>query len=155
MRITKIGTDYVILNEENLDNDELLRIPKIHLIKMKFDSENIDECVDEVLNRFPRTKRFIIENNVRDYNRILKRTPKKFYVENNRGDKLISFFRKNNKVILNIERLTDFEIEFVKENINDILFNTEVVYFGDLVPLFEYLKPSLDVWKGNAILNVQ
>lgn len=154
MRVTKIGTDYVVLTEENLDDSELLKIPKIHLIKMKFDNGNIDECVNEVLNRFPQTKRFVIEDNIREYNRILKRTPKKFYVENKIGDKLISFFRRNNKVLLNVERITKFELEFVMENISDILFNTEVLYFGDMTVEYEYLKSNLDTWKGNIILNV-
>lgn len=154
MRVTKIGTDYVIINEENLEDPELLKIPKIHLIKMNFENENIDEGVNETLSRFPQTKRFVIEDNIRDYNRLLKRTPKKFYVENKEGDKLISFFRRNNKVLLNVERITKFELEFVMENIDDILFNTEVLYFGDMNIEFNYLKSHLDTWKGNAILNV-
>lgn len=154
MRVTKIGTDYITINEENLEDPEILKIPKIHLIKMKFEIKNIDECVSETLDRFPQTKRFVIEDNIRDYNRLLKRTPKKFYVENKKGDKLISFFRRNNKVLLNVERITKFELEFVMENIDDILFNTEVLYFGDMNPLFDYLKSHLDTWKGNAILNV-
>jgi hypothetical protein len=106
-----------------------------------------------MIKEYPSTKRFIIENNVREYNRILKNTQKKFYVENRSGDKLISFFRRNNKVLLNFERLNEFELNFVKENIDDILFNTEVVFIGDMTYLLEDLKQSFVAWNGNVIVN--
>lgn len=154
MRVTRIGTDYVTMNETNLEDKDYMEIERIHLIKMNFGIHNIDNNVGKVLRRFPDTKRFIIENNIREYNRILKGTMKKFYVENRRGDNLISFFRKNNKVLLNFERLSKIEMEFVKENISDILFNVEVVYIGSLKELFDELKPAFNTWKGNVIMYV-
>lgn len=152
MRITKIGTDYVKMDENNFDKKEFRDISKIHIIKMNFKND-IKGNIGNIIKMYPRTKRYIIENNIREYNSVLKHTSKKFYVENKKYDKLISFFRKNNKVVLNIERLTDFEVEFVKLNITDILQNVEVLYVGDMKDLFEDLRSSFEKWNGNVILN--
>ena len=40
MRLTQIGRDYVLINEKNLNNTDLIEIPRIHLIKLSFEDPN-------------------------------------------------------------------------------------------------------------------
>lgn len=85
-----------------------------------------EEHIEKVLRKFPNTNRFIIEDNVRFYNSVL-RNRKKYYIENTPGTGLISFFKKNNKVLLNMSRLSTLDKEFVLANIQDVLRNCEVI----------------------------
>jgi hypothetical protein len=78
------------------------------------------------LEKFPLTNRYIISDNIKFYNDILK-ARKKYYVENMIGDNLISFFKKNNKVLLNIENLFDYQLELIEKEYFDILRNVEVL----------------------------
>jgi hypothetical protein len=82
----------------------------------------------------------------------LKVTAKKFYVENRVGDGIISFFRKNNKVLLNFSKLADDEKSFVMNPriLSDILRNVEVVQMGK--DDFPVVKNLLENWNGNVII---
>lgn len=160
MKITKIGSDYVTVNEENMKDEELINIPRIHLIKFDFDSPT-KEKVEGVITLFSKTNRFVVSRHIRLYNSILKNTTKKFYVENRPGQSLISFFRKNNKVLLNVNNLSDNEKRFVLEEdkgtgsfngvFSDILHNIEVIQMRHEV--FKIFEDILQNWRGNVIID--
>jgi hypothetical protein len=151
MKLTVIGSDYVTVNEDNMQSDELVGIPRIHLIKLLF-SEPTQEKINETIKTFNKTNRFVICDNIKFYNDCLKVTAKKFYVENRVGDGIISFFRKNNKVLLNFSKLAGDEKSFVMSPkiLTDILRNVEVVQMGK--DEFPVVKNLLESWNGNVIL---
>jgi len=150
MKITHIGTDFIEINEDNLYDDKLRNIPRVHLIKLSFFNPT-EEKVRRVLSFYPRTNRFVIDDNIREYNSILKWTNKKYYIQNNEGDGFISFFRKNNKVLLDFSRLTPYECQFISTAcFEDVLRNLEVIKIDRVV--FEEKKELLDIWNGNVII---
>jgi len=151
MHITRIGSDFVTISEDNLYDELLTQIPRVHLIKLEFEDPTEDK-VKKVLSRFPTTKRFIIDTDIRFYNFILKRTSRKYYVMNNVGDELISFFRRNNKVLLNFFRLSDEQKTFAlsKRTFEDILKNVEVIMINK--ETFHENKEVLEEWNGNVII---
>ena len=152
MRLTQIGRDYVLINEGNLNNTDLIEIPRIHLIKLSFEVPN-KEKIESVLRLYPKTNRFVIDNNIKVYNDVLKYSVKKFYVENRVGANVISFFRKNNKVLVNFNRLRDIEREFLLSEfvLPDMLRNVEVIQItrSDFDKNYNYFK----VWDGNVIID--
>lgn len=152
MRITRIGSDFISINEDNLFDRNLLSIPRVHLIKLNFWSPT-KEKIEKVLELYPKTNRFIIDNNIRIYNNTLKRTPKKFYVANVEKTGIISFFRKNNKVLVDFTKLNVFEKEFLLLNniFEDLLKNTEVMYMQE--DIFRAKKDVLNKWNGNVIIH--
>ena len=152
MKITKIGEDLVSINEDTINDEKLLEIPRIHLIKLEF-KEPTEYKIKGVLELFSSTNRFIIDDNIRIYNDFLKRTNKKFYVSNKPGTKLISFFRRNNKVLLNINFLSSLEQDFVlcEDIFCDILRNIEVLRMNKTV--FNQKRDILQQWSGNVIID--
>jgi hypothetical protein len=151
MRITAIGTDLISVNEDNYALREFQNIPRVHLIKLDFVMPTY-ELVREVLHLFPKTNRFIVEDNIRDYNSILRRTEKKYYVMNKEGAEIISFFRKNNKILLNFMNLTKEERDFFLMDgvFEDVLKNTEVIALTKKI--YDEKIEVLDKWKGNCII---
>jgi len=148
MVITEIGRDIISLNEDNY----LEKIKhKIHIINLKFKSPNRDK-MDVVLENFNKTNRFIISDNIKFYNNYLRNTNKKYYVLNNVNDGLITFFKKNNKVILNTFNLTDAERIFLYNNdfLIDVLCNLEVI-ITDL-DSYESKKQIYNNWPGNLVI---
>lgn len=152
MRLSVLGKDYITIDETNVNDSTLVSMTKIHIIKLMFKSVT-EECIKTVMSNFPNTNRFVISNNIREYNMYLKTYGKKFYVENHSGAPFISFFRKNNKVLFNLNHLRGYEKEFVlnEEIFSDILKNVEVVQLtrGD----FDILLPLLEPWAGNTIIS--
>lgn len=150
MIITKIGKDIVRIDEHNMNDESLLEIDRIHVIKLDFFSPT-REKIENVLETFPRTNRFVISDNIKFYNAILKRTNKKYYVSNSEGVGFISFFRKNNKVLLDMTKLSPKEKQFVMSScLADVLRNIEIILiekedFEDNLQLFE-------AWRGNVII---
>ena len=151
MRITKVGSDYIVVNEDNFSSDTYQRIPRVHLIKLDF-AIPTHELVNQVLHLFPKTNRFVIEDNIREYNSILRRTEKKYYVMNKKGSDIISFFRKNNKILLNLMNLSKEERDFfLMEGVfEDLLRNTEVISVSKKI--YDEKMEVLDKWKGNVII---
>jgi len=152
MRITKIGTDLISLNERNFSDSRFQNIQRVHLIKLDF-QEPTRILIDRVLNLFPKTNRFVIEDNIRDYNSILKRTSKKYYVMNKIGAEIISFFRKNNKILLNFNNLSLEEQNFFLMDgvFDDVLKNTEVIAINK--DMHDMKMEILDKWKGNVVIS--
>jgi hypothetical protein len=151
MKLTYPNIDYVAVNEGNVDSEELKSIPKIHIIKLMF--KNVTkENIDKVINNFPNTRRFVIEDNIKQYNLLLKNTGRKFYVENNFDSAFISFFRKNNKVLLNVEKLSA-EARFFIFNDDiflDMLNNIEIIQMNKKD--YEKYQYLLNDWNGNVII---
>jgi hypothetical protein len=68
------------------------------------------------------------------------------------GVGFISFFRKNNKVLLNVENLSVFEKQFVlKVCLEDVLRNIEVIQLNR--DDFLDVEGKFERWNGNIILN--
>jgi hypothetical protein len=151
MRITAIGSDLISVNEDNYGSDTFQSIPRVHLIKLDFAMPTYD-LIREVLHLFPKTNRFIVEDNIRDYNSILRKTEKKYYVMNKTGAEIISFFRKNNKILLNFMNLSKEERDFFLMSgvFEDVLKNTEVIAVTKKI--YDEKIEVLDKWKGNVII---
>lgn len=151
MRLTKIGTDYIRVNEENYTSRKFQEISRVHLIKLDFAIPTY-ELVNQVIQLFPKTNRFVVDDNIREYNSILRRTEKKYYVMNKKNSDIISFFRKNNKILLNIMNMSKEERDFfLMEGIfEDVLRNTEVIAMNKKI--YDEKMEILDKWKGNCII---
>lgn len=151
MRITQIGSDYIVINEENYGSDEFQNIKRVHLIKFDFAIPTYD-LVNQVLHLFPKTNRFVIEDNIREYNSILRNTEKKYYVMNKKNSNIISFFRKNNKILLNLLNLSKEERDFflMQGIFEDVLSNIEVIAMNKKI--YDEKIEILDKWKGNCII---
>ena len=152
MQITRIGSDYITIDEDNMRSESLLNIPRVHLIKLDFFQPS-ESKVMKVISLFPRTNRYVIEDNIRTYNYILRRTSKKYYILNKEGVGLISFFRKNNKVLLNFMKLSEFERQFLLSNgcFEDLLLNIEVIMITR--EIYEEKQNILRDWNGNVIID--
>ena len=150
MKITKMGSDYICVNELNMADESLQKITRIHLIKLDF-REPTFEKVDFVIKTFRSTNRFVIDNNIKFYNDILRNTNKKYYISNTENDKLVTFFKRNNKVLLDTTRLGPLEKAFVfSVALEDVLANTEVIIVGQ-----KYYRENpgpYNNWSGNLIL---
>jgi hypothetical protein len=152
MRITSIGSDYIVINEESINDREFQAIARVHLIKLDFEKPT-DSKVYKVLDLFPKTNRYVIENNIKHYNSILKHTNKKYYVENAVGTPVITFFKKNNKVLVNFNNFSDIEKKFLLESDSfaDVLKNTEVIMINQ--DGYDKFKLVLENWSGNVIID--
>lgn len=151
MKLTKIGYDIIKVNETNYDYDKYQKIKRVHLIKFDFKHPTY-QIIKNTLNLFPRTNRFVIDNNIKEYNSILRRTEKKYYVMNKTGFKIISFFRKNNKILLNFINLSKEEKDFflIDDIFEDVLRNVEVIAIDKKI--HDEKIEILDSWNGNCIL---
>lgn len=150
MKITKVGTDYVRISETNLADKRLLEIPRIHIIKFDFKEPTVEK-VEYILKVFSGTNRFVVSDNVKFYNGILKNTNKKYYIANVEGDQLISFFKRNNKVLLDTTKLNPLEKAFIfSVCLTDVLVNTEVMIAEE-----KFYRENLEAfnnWSGNLII---
>jgi hypothetical protein len=150
MRLTNFGSDYICIDEDNLEDEQLLSIPRVHLIKLDF-MKPTEMKVRKVLELYHKTNRFVVETNIKTYNYILRGTNKKYYIENAVGSKVITFFKKNNKVLVNFNNLSTGEKSFLLDNFDDVLRNTEVVIIDQ--EIFDEKKDQLDRWSGNVIIS--
>jgi hypothetical protein len=152
IKLTQIGNDYIRITEDNMYDEKLINIPRVHLIKLDFFSPN-EEKVKTVIKNFPKTNRYVIEDNIRTYNFILKRTNKKYYVCNKKGVDVISFFRKNNKVLVNFHNLHEFEKVFLLSDrvFADVLRNVEVIQIDKQI--FDEKIEVLENWRGNVVVS--
>jgi hypothetical protein len=153
LKLTIIGKDYCIVNEDNLKDPEILSKEKIHLIKLNFHRPT-KESIEAAVSLFPNTNRYVIESNgnIRLYNDTFKILGKKFYVENSKLAKLISFLRKNNKILLNITNLSTPEKQFILSPgvLPDLLWNCEVVQISKLD--YDKVSDAFSSWNGNLVI---
>lgn len=154
MKITNIGTDIVEVNEDNYQDDNLQRISRIHLIKLSFQSPS-NKLITDIFRLFPKTNRFVIENNIREYNSVFRNTSKKYYVMNKEGVEIITFFRRNNKILLNFNNLLMDEVQFFTLNnvFRDLLRNVEVIAINK--DIFDNKIDILNTWNGNVIITTK
>jgi len=147
------GRDIIKVTDTDFINNTPNISSKVHIIRLSFDNPN-DEKMEWVINKFYQTNRFIVDNyDIKYYNYYLKRTNLKYYVINtvNIESKLISFYKRNNKVLLDITILSQAERLFVLHSaLQDILLNTEVIVISES----DYLtvKDIIDKWRGNCII---
>jgi len=150
MKITEIGRDIIRIDESNFQTKEK---EKVHLIKFAFE-EPTTEKVNTALSNYPNTNRFVISNYIKFYNEILKYTNKKYYIENT-YQSMISFFKKNNKVLLNTDNLQTHEYEYINhpDAFFDVLKNVEIIMIDR--ELFETFRDGIIRmnWKGNVVIS--
>ena len=151
MKFTVPGKDVIRIDEVDIETDRVIESDnKVHLIKLNFENPT-SEKIKWVLNKYSLTNRYIIDDNIRIYNSFLKKTNKKYYIENKTDDKLVSFFKKNNKVLLNFLKLSKTTLEFVMyECFEDVLYNTEVIIISQ--EIFDLKQDVINLWKGNVII---
>ena len=149
MRITELGKDYVKIDEDLID--KFLNIERIHIIELLF-FKPTERKIKRVLELYPKTNRYVISNEIRTYNYILKSTSKKYYVKNIQGSPLVTFIKKNNKILFDFGCLSTFEKQFLLLNdvFVDLLRNTEVIMIDQKT--FDEKKDILDSWSGNVII---
>ena len=152
MIVTSVGTDYIELDESNLYDRDLQQIPRVHLIKLSFDDPT-ERKVKKVLELFPKTNRFVIEKDIKIYNFILRGTSKKYYVSNVQGTGMISFFRKNNKILVNFNYFDLFNYKYflIDDVFKDLLRNVEVIDIDK--EIFDEKMEILEDWRGNVIIS--
>jgi len=150
---TVVGKDYIEIDEKNWDSEEFLQIRKIHIIKMNFLKPTAVK-INNVISKYPNTNRFVVDNNIKIYNSVLKNTIKKYYVENTKNDSnnIISFFRRNNKILFNFNNLSNIVKKIYLDNIlfYDILNNVEVIRMDE--EIFQSKLEILKKWNGNVII---
>jgi len=150
MKMTKMGSDYVRMNESNIADAKLLSIPRIHIIKLDFKEPTYDK-LQYVLTTYKSVNRFVIDDNIRFYNDVFKKTNKKYYVSNTEKDSLISFFKRNNKVLLDTTKLNPFEKVFVFSiALEDVLSNLEVIIVSE--KMYNENPEPYEKWSGNLII---
>jgi len=148
------GRDIIRVTDQDYLNDEPNLDSKVHIIRLDFNSPN-DTKMRWVIDKFYKTNRFVVDlQNIKYYNFYLKRTNYKYYVINTNvlWKGLISFYKRNNKVLLDITKLTRQEQNFVLNiAFEDVLNNTEVILLEEIqyIDKFDIIKK----WKGNCIIN--
>jgi hypothetical protein len=149
VKITKPEVDMIVVNEKNINQYQ--GDTKFHLIKMSFRDPN-EKKIMKVLTNSPHTNRYIISDNIRTYNNILKNTSKKYYVQNVDGNNIITFLRKNNKILLSLPVLLSEVKNFITNDyiFQDLLRNIEVILMSNND--FHVLEPMLKEWEGNVIV---
>jgi len=152
MKLASIGTDVVTVNEQNLSEISKRVNEKIHLIKFDFDDPTKDKILS-VVNTFTKTNRYVISNNVKIYNDVLKTTGKKYYIENAPNINFISYLRKNNKLLLNFNNLRKNEQALLWDEkvLLDVLHNVEVIQIPNVV--YEKYSIIFNAWDGNIIIS--
>ena len=150
MKVTIPGVDVITVREGTIDAYKTeYKNKKVHLIRLDFENPTEDK-IDDVLANFPETNRFIVDENIKFYNSYLKNTSKKYYVKNRKGTNLISFFRKNNKILMDFVILSDEEFDFAIASLQDLLRNVEVILLKK--ETFRSYEDVLKFWKGNVII---
>lgn len=151
MIITRPGKDVISVTEEDFENNNIISTEKVHLIKIKF-KEPDEEKLDWVSKSYSKTNRFIISDNIKFYNWYFKTKSKKFYVENDKNIRLFSFFKKNNKILLNFNNLDEDIKNFILQDFifMDVLQNLEIIQIDE--EMFKEKSNILSKWSGNVII---
>ena len=154
MIITRPDVDIISVDEEKLENfDEQTRKNKIHIIKLDL-IDPTEEKMDKLLDNFFLTNRFVIKDNIKFYNWYFKTKNKKYYVENNSNSGIFSFFKKNNKILLNFNKVRhDVKTFLIKDFVfTDVLKNLEIIEIDSKLYFEKY--NILNRWNGNVVVNI-
>jgi len=150
--ITVPGRDIIVVDEDSYGQESSFNY-KVHLVRLAFKDPD-DSKMEWVLNTFKKTNRYVVDiHHIRYYNYYLKRTNLKYYIINTRDTwkGIISFFKRNNKVLLDTTQLSLFEKQFVfNVALQDVLSNAEVL----LMDKQDYTD-NLEVfnqWKGDIVI---
>lgn len=158
MRITVPGRDVIRIDEKNLESykkEVKNNNKKFHVIKLDFKEPTTDK-IEDVIDSFPNTNRFVISGNIKFYNGVLKNIGKKYYIQNtstisSNGD-FISFVRKNNKIMVDFTCMPQAEKVFLMERyFEDLLRNTEIIVLDENDLNGDY-SDILKSWQGNTII---
>lgn len=157
MIITVPGKDIITINDSDINELDIENWnvepyeKKIHLIKVEI-ANPTEQKLDFILEKYPHTNRFVISDNVRFYNWFFRKCEKKYYVQNNYNSQIISFFKKNNKILLNFNKLDYDTKKFALKNsiFKDILRNLEILQLNE--EDFNKRKSILLNWNGNVIV---
>jgi hypothetical protein len=151
MKITKLGSDLITIDDSSIEQNEGCN-QKIHLIRLMFSYPDLDK-MNWVISTYSKTKRFVIDQeNIKFYNYFFKRTNVKYYVINTMKyyTGIVSFFKRNNKVLLNTTILNKNEQNFIFNSLIDILSNLEIIMITK--QNFNEYKEILSKWNGNVII---
>ncbi len=151
IKITKPGTDIIVISDMDYNRNTQIE-DKVHLIRLSFSNPTVDK-MNWVVNTFYKTHRYIIDSeHIRFYNGFFKQTNKKYYVINDENTiGLISFFKRNNKVLLDITALSEFDRMYVLNvAFKDVLGNTEVIIISK-EDCDDHLD-ELSTYNGNCII---
>lgn len=151
MILTKPGRDIIVVADKEYEENIIVEREKIHLIKLEFEDPTYDQ-LEWVMQTYASTNRYIIKDNINTYNNFFKFNRKKYYVENNFNDGIFSFFKKNNKVLLNFNSLRNYVKDFLlqKDVFKDVLRNLEIIEIDQNI--YENKKIFLSKWNGNVII---
>lgn len=151
MILTKPGRDIIVVADKEYEENIIVEREKIHLIKLEFEDPTYDQ-LEWVMQTYASTNRYIIKDNINTYNNFFKFNRKKYYVENNFNDGIFSFFKKNNKVLLNFNSLRSYVKDFLlqKDVFKDVLRNLEIIEIDQNI--YENKKIFLSKWNGNVII---
>ncbi len=161
MRVAEEGVNYLVIKQ--LEDPTSLPEPaegesKFHLIRLDL-RDPTEEKMDQIFAAYPDTKRYIVSDYIRFYNNQFKnRRDKKFYVQNRRDDNVFVFFKKNNKIAVNLDNLRDAELKLLVQDFIVVLQYIEVLvatretwkHLYDLKGK-EMTEEILHSWKGNVI----
>lgn len=152
MKKTIVNIDYITITEKNINELQDRKKEKIHIIKLDFE-EPTKEKILNVIDTFTKTNRYVISNSIKVYNDVLKTTGKKYYIENEKNVAFISYLRRNNKILLNIDNLRPIEQTFILDPVvlKDVTHNVEVIQMNKLL-YTNSVSSVLSDWFGNLIL---
>jgi hypothetical protein len=149
--LTRPGIDVIRLDEDNLYQYTTPQ-QKIHIIRLDFNEPTLEK-MDYVINTFHKTNRFVVDvTNIKFYNYYFKKTSLKYYVINTSRmyTGLLSFFKRNNKVLLDTTKLNVAESLFVFNSLCDVLSNVEVIILSEND--YNSNINIFDKWRGNVII---
>lgn len=153
MIITNHKEDYIEVDERWLIDNHHVTERKVHLVKLCFQYPCVEK-LEQVLDLLPKTNRFIVCDNIKIYNDFFKKTRKKYYVENSLTDeaRFVSFLRKNNKILLDITKVTNTILRYFIFELtwDDILKNVEIIKMSK--EDYAMYGCRLHEWSGNVIV---
>jgi hypothetical protein len=147
MKLVIPNKDIVDVDESSMKGSK----EKIHLIRLCFNNPT-ESKIHQTLKLYPDTNRYVVFDNIKLYNSVLKNTSKKYYIENSEKDiDLISFLRKNNKVLFNFLNFNSYIVDMIFEYMfDDLLRNVEVIALNKV--MLEKKNDILVNWRGHVIL---
>jgi len=163
MRVAEEGVNYLVIRElDNLPIKPAEGEAKFHLLRLDLNDPTPDK-LDQIFGLYPDTKRFIVSDYIRFYNNHFKnRRDKKFYVQNRRDDNVFVFFKKNNKIAVNLDNLRDTELKLLVQDFIVVLQYIEVLVATKRTWKKLYaikgkhlIEEILHSWKGNVIFEIE